>query len=35
MLAHIQTVAYGMKFNQQVQDSSLKMSNNPNALGSL
>ena len=35
MLPQIQTVAYGMRFSQQVQDSSLRIHKNQNALRSL
>eukprot|EP00435_Cladocopium_sp_Y103_P061947 s116_g23.t1 len=35
MLIHIQTVDSGMKFNQQVQDSSLQIPNNSSALRNL
>ena len=35
MLIHIPTVVSGMKFSQQVQDSSLQIHNNPSVLRSL
>ena len=35
MLTHIPTVDSGMKFSQQVRDSSLQIPNNPSALRNL